>query len=91
MASSSNSNNNHNGGGGGGSQILQAKETFSLLQDISALVNTGLDSESLAICVKLCENGVNPEALATVIRELRKQSEAIRRQEEEENLPATHL
>jgi mitotic-spindle organizing protein 1 len=71
------------------SQILAAKETFSLLQDISQLLNTGLDSESLAICVKLCENGVNPEALATVIRELRKQSEAIKREEEEENLPTT--
>ena len=43
-------------------------------------MNTGLDSDCLAICVKLCENGVNPEALATVVRELRKQSEAIKRE-----------
>ena len=50
------------------------------LQDISQLLNTGLDVECLAICVKLCENGVNPEALATVVRELRKQSEAIKRE-----------
>jgi len=68
------------------SQLLAAKETFSLLQDISQLLNTGLDSDCLAICVKLCENGVNPEALATVVRELRKQSEAIKREEEEENV-----
>ena len=31
------------------------------MQDISQLLNTGLDSHCLAICVKLCENGVNPE------------------------------
>ena len=43
-------------------------------------MNTGLDEHGLAICVKLCENGVNPEALATVVRELRKQSEAIKRE-----------
>ena len=50
------------------------------LQEISHLLNTGLDSDCLAICVKLCENGVNPEALATVVRELRKQSDAIKRE-----------
>ena len=50
------------------------------MQDISQLLNTGLDSDCLAICVKLCENGVNPEALATVVRELRKQSDAIKRE-----------
>ena len=68
------------------------------------LLNTGLDSETLAICVRLCEQvpddleilemdfmpdcslirllnnftqGANPEALATIIRELRRESNAI--------------
>ena len=62
------------------SQILSAKETFSTLQELSRLLNTGLDQESLSLCVRLCENGANPEALATVIREIRKQSEAIKQQ-----------
>ena len=38
---------------------------------MSTLLNTGLDRESLAICVSLLESGVNPEALALVVRELR--------------------
>ncbi len=34
------------------------------LFDISQLLNTGLDKETLATCVSLIESGVNPEALA---------------------------
>ena len=48
------------------------------LLDISKLLNTGLDAESLSICVRLCESGVNPEALANVIRELRRESAALK-------------
>ena len=51
---------------------------FSVLSEISKLLETGLDSETLAICVKLCENGVNPEALAMVIQELRRETAAIK-------------
>ena len=43
------------------------------LSEISHLLNTGLDSETLAVCVRLCEQGVNPEALAIVIKELQKE------------------
>ena len=34
------------------------------LYDISQLLNTQLDRETLATCVSMIENGVNPEALA---------------------------
>lgn len=57
---------------GGG--IIGAKETFRLLQEMSTLLNTGLDSETLAICIRLCEKGANPEALASVVRDLRRES-----------------
>jgi len=66
------------------SQIVAARETFTLLQDLSRLLNTGLDADALALCVRLCENGANPEALATVIKEIRRQSQAIKLQEQEE-------
>ncbi|CAB4055440.1 MED20 [Lepeophtheirus salmonis] len=49
----------------GAPSILAAKETFSTLLEISKLLNTGLDAETLAICVRLCENGANPDSLAT--------------------------
>ena len=35
-----------------------------VLYDISQLLNTQLDRETLATCVSMIESGVNPEALA---------------------------
>nr|KAJ3422349.1 GTPase-activating protein [Polyrhizophydium stewartii] len=78
------------GGGGGGSgasqtqqqtqqqHLAQARETMDILYEISVLLNTGLDKEALAHCVSLCEAGVNPEALAAVIKELKRESRALR-------------
>lgn len=50
----------------------------SVLLEISRLLNTGLDMESLSICVRLCEQGINPEALSSVIKELRKASDNLK-------------
>uniref|UniRef100_UPI00398E9CB2 mitotic-spindle organizing protein 1 isoform X1 n=1 Tax=Pristiophorus japonicus TaxID=55135 RepID=UPI00398E9CB2 len=49
-----------------------------VLLEISRLLNTGLDMESLSICVRLCEQGINPEALASVIKELRKATDSLK-------------
>ena len=46
--------------------------------EISKLLNTGLDAETLAVCVRLCENGVNPDALAMAIQELRRETAALK-------------
>jgi hypothetical protein len=43
---------------------------FAALYEISGILNTGLDRESLKLCVELLETGVNPEALATVVRDI---------------------
>ena len=51
---------------------------FAALLEISKLLNTGLDAETLAVCVRLCESGVNPEALAMVIQEMRRQTAALK-------------
>ena len=48
-----------------------AKETLHTLLEMSKLLNTGLEADTLALCIRLIENGVNPEALAFAIRELR--------------------
>lgn len=48
------------------------------VKEISDLLNTGLDEETLKVCVQLLEAGVNPEALATVVRELRRETAALR-------------
>jgi len=52
-----------------------ARETIDILYEISTLLNTHLDRQSLSYCVSLIENGVNPEALANVVRELRTRNE----------------
>ncbi|XP_012884903.1 PREDICTED: mitotic-spindle organizing protein 1 [Dipodomys ordii] len=54
------------------------RETMDVLLEISRILNTGLDMETLSICVRLCEQGINPEALSSVIKELRKASEALK-------------
>lgn len=56
-------------------KITEAKETFQTVLEISRLLCTGLDPETLLICMKLCEAGVNPEALASIINDLRRETE----------------
>lgn len=48
------------------------------MKQISDLLNTGLDEETLQVCVQLLEAGVNPEALAAVVQELRRETAVIR-------------
>ncbi|KAL4796517.1 mitotic-spindle organizing gamma-tubulin ring associated-domain-containing protein [Aspergillus venezuelensis] len=52
-----------------------AREVIDILHEISTLLNTNLDRTELSLCVSLIENGVNPDALATVINDLRKEAE----------------
>lgn len=61
-----------------------------VLLEISRLLNTGLDMESLSICVRLCEQGINPEALSAVIKELRKASESLKVQHRSFKIPSYH-
>ena len=56
----------------------EAKETMEILYEMSQILNTGLDRTSLSILVSLCENGVNPEALAAVVRELKREAAALK-------------
>ncbi|NP_001187903.1 mitotic-spindle organizing protein 1 [Ictalurus punctatus] len=66
MASAANTNMN------------SVRETMDVLLEISRLLNTGLDMESLSICVRLCEQGINPEALSSVIKELRRATDTLK-------------
>lgn len=52
-------------------------EAMRLLSEISSILGTGLTEEQLAISVRLIETGVNPNALANVIRILQRESAAI--------------
>ncbi|PCH44173.1 hypothetical protein WOLCODRAFT_76836 [Wolfiporia cocos MD-104 SS10] len=58
-------------------RITSAQQTLDILYDISQLLNTQLDKETLATCVSMIESGVNPEALAAVVQELRRENQAL--------------
>ncbi|GAB9463418.1 hypothetical protein Gpo141_00000880 [Globisporangium polare] len=47
-------------------------EVMETVYELSRLLNTGLDRETLAILMALIQKGVNPEALAAVVKDLRK-------------------
>ncbi|KAG7037202.1 Mitotic-spindle organizing protein 1B, partial [Cucurbita argyrosperma subsp. argyrosperma] len=57
-----------------------ARESLDLAFHISNILNTGIDRHTLSVLIALCDMGVNPEALAAVVKELRQEppsSEAI--------------
>ncbi|KAG7444340.1 uncharacterized protein BT62DRAFT_952101 [Guyanagaster necrorhizus] len=62
-------------------RVNSAQQTLDILQEISQLLNTRLDRETLTTCVRMIESGVNPEALAAVILELRRESSALNGQD----------
>jgi mitotic-spindle organizing protein 1 len=57
--------------------MASAQQTLDVLYDMSQLLGTQLDKETLATCIGMIESGVNPEALAAVIQELRREGAAI--------------
>ncbi|ETW03515.1 hypothetical protein, variant [Aphanomyces invadans] len=59
----------------GSGEIGQGKEAFETVYELSRLLNTGLDRESLSILISLVEKGVNPEALAAAVKEIRRSSQ----------------
>ena len=59
----------------------EAKQNFEILHEMSQILNCGLDQKTIHICVGLIENGVNPEALAMVVKELKRETAALRAEE----------
>ena len=60
-----------------------------MLFDISQLLETGLDRSTFDILIELTESGVNPEALAAVVLELRREAAALRAAEAEAESPTS--
>ncbi|KAL8041259.1 hypothetical protein ABFX02_10G154000 [Erythranthe guttata] len=51
-----------------------ARDSLDLAFHMSNILETGLDRHTLSILVALCEMGINPESLAAVVKELRRES-----------------
>ncbi|CAD6499480.1 BgTH12-03594 [Blumeria graminis f. sp. triticale] len=58
----------------------QARQVIDVFHEISSLLNAQLDRQTLSICISLIENGVNPEALASVVKELRRDDSRAQRE-----------
>ena len=57
---------------------LMNNELCIVLNEMSQLLNCGLDQRTLTLLVALIENGVNPEALASVVKELQRETRALK-------------
>ncbi|OAA34953.1 hypothetical protein NOR_08193 [Metarhizium rileyi] len=56
-----------------------AQQAVDILHEISTLLNCQLDRRAISICVSMIEKGVNPEALAKVIKDLRQEAQKVER------------
>ncbi|KAK0709007.1 mitotic-spindle organizing gamma-tubulin ring associated-domain-containing protein [Lasiosphaeria miniovina] len=52
-----------------------AQQAVDILHEISTILNCHLDRRTLSICISMIENGVSPEALASVVKELRNEAQ----------------
>ncbi|KAK4362763.1 hypothetical protein RND71_018004 [Anisodus tanguticus] len=51
-----------------------ARDSLELVFHMSNILDTGLDRHTLSVLISLCDLGLNPEALAAVIKEFRQQN-----------------
>ncbi|KAF7120779.1 hypothetical protein RHSIM_Rhsim13G0121200 [Rhododendron simsii] len=49
------------------------RESLDLAFHMSNILDTGLDRHTLSVLIALCDMGLNPEALAAVVKELRRE------------------
>ncbi|KAH8906595.1 hypothetical protein BR93DRAFT_927436 [Coniochaeta sp. PMI_546] len=54
-----------------------AHQAVDILHEISTILNCHLDRRTVSICISLIENGINPEALASVVKELRAEAQEV--------------
>lgn len=65
--------------------LQEANQALDTVHEISQILDTGLDRETLNILIALCETGVNPEALAAVVRELRREAARLQPEQSKKN------
>ncbi|MED6113886.1 hypothetical protein PIB30_074989 [Stylosanthes scabra] len=54
-----------------------ARESLELAFQMSNILDTGLDRHTLSVLIALCDLGVNPEALAALVKELRNEKPSL--------------
>jgi mitotic-spindle organizing protein 1 len=57
--------------------VQRVQKALDIAHVMANLLGTGLDCQTLLILITLCEHGVNPEALAAVVKELCRKAAAL--------------
>ncbi|KAJ3436011.1 mitotic-spindle organizing protein [Anaeramoeba flamelloides] len=57
-------------------------KSLKILNEMSNILETGLDEETLSLVVSLLEQGVNPDALTLIIKKLRRERSLLESQTE---------
>ncbi|KAM0471186.1 hypothetical protein ACHAPX_009529 [Trichoderma viride] len=60
-----------------------ASQAVDILDEIAAMLNCHMDRRMLSTCISLIEQGVHPESLVQVIKELREIADETRREQQE--------
>ena len=63
---------NHSSSLNSSNTTQEAMEAMQVIEEIANLLGTGLDKETLSICVNLIENGINPSTLAHSILDIQR-------------------
>lgn len=58
-------------------QLQQSQKIQKTLYNMAYILNTGLSEKTLDVCIRLCEAGVHPEALADIVNSIRSEMEAL--------------
>ncbi|BES92485.1 Mitotic spindle organizing protein 1 [Nesidiocoris tenuis] len=64
---------NHESVNGVDNETDSAKTMFKAIKEISDTLETNLDAESLRICLRLINLGMNPETLSKIVLDVRKE------------------
>ena len=59
-----------------------AQKHLEITHEISKILDCDLDRETLAVCISLLQNGVDPESLALVVKELKREAKRLRESRE---------
>ena len=59
------------------SATRDAMEAMQVIEEIANCLNTGLDKETLSICVRLIEQGINPTTLAHAVLDTQREAKRL--------------
>ena len=60
----------------------KGKKILDITHEMSNILDCGVDRETMAVCISLLENGADPESLAVVVKELKREAKRLRESRE---------